>query len=80
MPRAPAEHGEPALFIVLNAAAEEIAFHMPKLPGYRLWQQVLDTTDIRQASAEFASGTEQRASPRSVAAFAGSPTALAGLP
>jgi glycogen operon protein len=64
-------HGEPPLFIVLNAAPEEIAFHMPKLPEYSRWQQVLDSTDIKQASAEFASGTQTKASPRSVLAFAG---------
>jgi isoamylase len=70
---APIGRGEPPLFIVLNAAPEEITFHMPKLPEYRSWQQVLNTTEVRQASADLASGAENKASPRSVLAFAGLP-------
>ena len=35
------------------------------------WQQVLNTTELKQASAEFTSGTETKAPPRTVLAFAG---------
>ncbi len=70
---APIEHGQPPLFIVLNAAPEEIAFHLPKLPEYGVWQQVLNTTEIRQTSADFVSGEATKAPPRTVLAFAGSP-------
>jgi isoamylase len=57
---------------VLNAAAEAIAFKLPKMPEYKSWQQVLNTADIQQAAADFASGTDAKAPPRSVLAFAGS--------
>jgi isoamylase len=59
------------IFIVLNAAPEEIAFHLPKLPEYARWQQVLSTAELRQPSADFASGAEIKAPPRTVLAFAG---------
>ena len=64
--------GRPPIFIVLNAAPEEIAFKLPKMPEYKNWQQVLNTTEAEQTSAEFASGAETKAPPRSVLAFAGS--------
>ena len=57
---------------MLNAAPEEIAFKLPKMPEYKSWQQVLNTTDIEQTTADFASGAETKAPPRSVLAFAGS--------
>jgi glycogen operon protein len=68
----PAAHGQAPIFIVLNAAPEEIAFKLPKMPGYKNWQQVLNTADSKQATAEFVSGAEDKAPPRSVLAFAGS--------
>ena len=68
----PLVSGQPPLFIVLNAAPEEIAFKLPKMPEYRSWQQVLNTTESQQASADFAPGAETKAPPRSVLAFAGS--------
>ncbi len=61
------------VFIVLNAAPQEIAFHLPKLPDYARWQQVLNTVELKQASADFASGTETKAPPQTVLAFAGLP-------
>ena len=63
--------GEP-IFIVLNAAPEQIAFKLPKLPEYKSWQQLLNTADVKQTVADFASGSEAKAPPRSVLAFAGS--------
>jgi isoamylase len=68
----PTEPSAAPIFIVLNAAPEEIAFHLPKMPEYKNWQQVLNTADHVQATADFASGTETKAPPRAVLAFAGS--------
>ena len=39
---------------------------------YKSWKQVLNTTEVVQGSADFASGAEAKAPPRSVLAFAGS--------
>jgi glycogen operon protein len=68
----PAAQGQTPIFIVLNAAPEEIAFTLPKIPEYKSWQQVLNTTESKQVSAGFASGSDVKAPPRSVLAFAGS--------
>jgi isoamylase len=70
---APLGSGDAPIFIVLNAAPEEIVFHLPKLPEYKQWQQVLNTVELKQTTAEFASGAETKAPPRTVLAFAGSP-------
>ena len=45
----PMEQGQPPIFIVLNAAPEEIAFKLPEMPEYKSWQQVLNTTEDVQA-------------------------------
>jgi isoamylase len=66
----PAKAGEP-LFIVLNAAPEEIAFKLPTMPEYKTWQQLLNTANVKQTVTDFASGSEAKAPPRSVLAFAG---------
>ena len=58
------------LFVVLNSAPEAIDFTMPKLPEYRNWTNVLNTTNPH-AAGTFASGTTLQAAPRSVLAFAG---------
>jgi glycogen operon protein len=68
----PSGDGQQPIFIVLNAAPEEIAFTLPKMPEYKSWQQLLNTADVKQEVADFASGSEIKASPRSVLAFAGS--------
>jgi glycogen operon protein len=68
----PIEPGQAPIFIVLNAAPEPIAFKLPKLPEYKTWQQLLNTADVKQTVADFASGSEAKAPPRSVLAFAGS--------
>jgi isoamylase len=67
----PMEPGHAPVFIVLNAAPEEIGFMLPKMPEYKSWRQVLDTTDDRQTAARFASGTELKAPARSVLVYAG---------
>jgi isoamylase len=68
---APMEQEQAPIFIVLNAAPEEIAFTLPRMAEYKDWQQVLNTTDEPVHTAAFASGTEAKAPPRSVMAFAG---------
>src|SRR6202165_461270 len=68
----PAAQGQAPIFIVLHRAPEEIAFTLPKIPEYKSWQQVLNTTESKQVSAGFASGSDVKAPPRSVLAFAGS--------
>ena len=67
----PMEQGQAPIFIVLNAAPEEIAFKLPEIPEYPNWQQVLNTTETVQTTANFAAGVETKAPPRSVLAFAG---------
>jgi glycogen operon protein len=57
---------------VLNATPEEIGFKLPKMTEYKSWRRVLNTADDKQASADFASGADAKAPPRSVLAFAGS--------
>jgi glycogen operon protein len=67
----PVEQGQVPIFIVLNAAADEIVFKLPSMPEYKSWQQVLNTNDAMHSSADFASGAETKAPARSVLAFAG---------
>ncbi|MDO9061080.1 MAG: glycogen debranching enzyme GlgX, partial [Bradyrhizobium sp.] len=68
----PAGDGQQPIFIVLNAAPEQIAFRLPVMPEYRSWQQLMNTADVKQEIVDFASGAETTAPPRSVLAFAGS--------
>ena len=68
----PTERGQQPVFIVLNAAPESIAFKLPKVPEYRSWHRVLNTVDSQQMAADFASGSDATAPPRSILAFAGS--------
>jgi isoamylase len=68
----PMEQGQAPIFIVLNAAPEEIAFKMPMMTEYRSWRQVLNTAVSKQVPIDFASGAETKAPSRSVLAFAGS--------
>jgi len=67
----PVEQGQPPIFIVLNAAPEQITFKLPTMTEYKSWQRVLNTTDIVQTSADYHPGAETEAPPRSVLAFAG---------
>jgi len=67
----PMEPGGAAIFIVLNAAPEEIAFKLPKMTEYKSWQQILNTTDAKLNTIDFPPGSDSKAPPRSVLAFAG---------
>ncbi|MCO5130833.1 MAG: glycogen debranching protein GlgX [Xanthobacteraceae bacterium] len=69
----PVENDAAPIFIVLNAAPDDIAFHLPRLPEYRTWRQLLNTAEETPGAAELPSGTETRAPARAVLAFAGSP-------
>ena len=68
---APVEPEQAPIFIVLNAAPEDIGFTLPQLAEYRTWQQVLNTTEAQQTPTDFAAGAELKAPPRSVLAYAG---------
>lgn len=68
----PIERGSSPLFIVLNAAPDDIAFHLPRLPEYRVWRQLLNTADDEHPSTEGDSGSEIIAAARSVLVFSGS--------
>jgi glycogen operon protein len=68
----PTEQGKETVFIVLNAAPEEIGFTLPKLPEYKTWRQLLNTADVKQATRDLASASEAKAPPRSILAFVGS--------
>ncbi|WP_316193165.1 glycogen debranching protein GlgX [Bradyrhizobium sp. SZCCHNRI1029] len=68
---APVEQEQAPIFIVLNAAPEEIGFKLPKLAEYKTWQQVLNTTEAQQTPIDFASGADLKAPSRSVLAYAG---------
>ena len=57
----PVEDGQAPIFIVLNAAPEEIEFKLPKMPEYKTWQQVLNTTDVEQTVKDFAIGSRDQA-------------------
>jgi isoamylase len=44
---------------------------LPKMPEYKSWQQILNTTDAKLNSVDFLPGSDSKAPPRSVLAFAG---------
>ena len=54
----PMEQGQAPIFIVLNAAPEEIAFKLPEMPEYKSWQQLLNTAEPFRQTPHFAAGTE----------------------
>jgi glycogen operon protein len=63
--------GQLPLFIVLNAAPQEIEFTFPTLPEYSRWLPVLDTVNRIEAGKEHAAGSKAVASSRSVLVFSG---------
>jgi glycogen operon protein len=65
------EPGLPPLFVVVNSAPQPIDFSFPKLPEFKVWQQLLDTAVDREVIEPFASGGKTTALPRSVLAYAG---------
>ncbi len=67
----PLQPAQPALFIVLNAAAETIEATFPKIAEYSRWLPVLDTVNRIEAGREHASGTSVVVPPRSILVFSG---------
>jgi len=67
----PVADGQPPIFIVLNAAPEEIGFKLPTLAGGKDWQQVLNTAETKQVTVKHPAGAELKAAGRTVLAFAG---------
>ena len=67
----PIKAGQPALYVVLNAAAQVIEFTFPKLPEYTRWLPVLDTVAKIEPGKEHAAGSTSQALPHSVLAFSG---------
>jgi glycogen operon protein len=67
----PLKPGQRLIFIVLNAAPEEIPFKLPKMAEFKSWRQVLNTTETKQIAFDFAAGADTRVRPRSVLAFVG---------
>jgi isoamylase len=61
---------EPALFVVLNAAAQTITFKLPSINKYLYWAPLLNTEEPAQIQ-KLASGSEFQAPARSVLVFAG---------
>lgn len=58
-----------AIFIVMNAAPNPVAFTLPQMPDYRAWQPLLDTTRDRPDAISCAAGSKSKAPPRCVLAF-----------
>ena len=67
----PIQEGQPPVFIVLNAAPEEIAFTLPKLPEYKTWQLVLNSAEVKQTVTRLPAASDTKAPARTVLAFAG---------
>jgi isoamylase len=67
----PLEPGEPAIFIVLNAANEMIEITLPSLPELNQWTMVLETAAEPRVGQRLKSGEKLPARPRSVLAFSG---------
>jgi glycogen operon protein len=68
---APIKGGQPAVFIVINAAAEAIEFTLPEIPECGAWMRVLDTTSDSLGRRAIAAGTQFTAPERSVLVFSG---------
>jgi glycogen operon protein len=66
---APAETGQSALYIVLNAAPEEIAVTLPQAPTGRGWTALINTATMVTGKT-FSAGTSLEAPGRSVLVFA----------
>jgi glycogen operon protein len=67
----PAEPGGEPLYVVLNAAPEPIAYTLPKLPEYARWTCLLNSAVASAEPEVHASGSDAKAPPRAVLAFAG---------
>jgi isoamylase len=67
----PLQPGQPALFIVLNAAAQAIDATFPTLAEYSRWLPVLDTVNKIEPGKQHAPGATIAVPPRAVLVFSG---------
>jgi isoamylase len=67
----PVEPGQPALYVVLNAAAHAIEFALPKLPHYNSWTTELNTAPGGPTGQSLPAGWKSQAPARSVLVFSG---------
>jgi glycogen operon protein len=68
---APIERSQPAVLVVVNAAAEAIDFTLPEIPECDAWTRVHDTTSETLGGRAVAAGTRLPAPERSVLVFSG---------
>jgi isoamylase len=68
---APIKRGQPAVFVVINAAAEAIEVTLPDVLDGGAWTRVLDTTSETLSRRAIAAGTRFTAPDRSVLVFSG---------
>jgi glycogen operon protein len=68
---APIKRGQPAVFVVINAAAEAIEFTLPDVLEGGAWARVHDTTSETLSRRTIAAGTRLTAPERSVLVFSG---------
>jgi isoamylase len=68
---APIKGGQPAVFVVINAASEAIEFTLPDVLGGGAWTRVHDTTTDSLGRRALAAGTQFTAPERSVLVFSG---------
>jgi isoamylase len=66
---APIKGGQPAVFVVINAAAEAIEFTLPEILGCGAWTRVHDATTDSLGRRAIAAGTQFTAPERSVLVF-----------
>ena len=67
----PVQAGQSPLFVVLNAAAQQIEFTFPTSAEYSRWLPVLDTVNRIEAGKENAAGSKGLAPSRAVLVFSG---------
>jgi isoamylase len=63
--------GRAPLFLVLNAAPEDIVFTLPNVPEWRSWIKELDTSSQAPANETYVAGTRLTSPGRSVLVFSG---------
>jgi glycogen operon protein len=67
----PLEAGQPAIYIVLNAALDTIEFTLPALPEYKTWTALLNTAVKDPLERLFPASAKAEAAARSVLVFSG---------
>jgi isoamylase len=76
---APIKHGQPAVFVVINAAAKAVEFTLPDVLAGGAWTRVHDTTSDTLVRRAMAAGTRLTAPERSVLVFSGAVQRVAKL-